>query len=105
MGFAIPRAFHKRSNFHASETPWNDEFFELGRKDSATDPLHKLINTDQPTRDLDVDGDRALSSFLNRPHCAVGPGCESDWAEPLGDVGTLGDPCIERLHETPTVPR
>jgi hypothetical protein len=38
--------------------------------------------------------------FLNRLHCAVGSSCESDWAEPLGDVGTLGDPCIERLHET-----
>ena len=29
--------------------------------------------------------------FLNRPHCAVGPGCESNWAEPLGYVDTLGD--------------
>jgi len=29
--------------------------------------------------------------FLNRPHCAVGPSCESDWAEPLGYVDTLGD--------------
>jgi len=36
---------------------------------------------------------RNLSSplFLNRPHCAVGPSCESDWAEPLGYVDTLGD--------------
>ena len=65
-----------------------------------------INNTDQLTRDLDVDGERALSSFfLNRPHCAVGSSCESDWAEPLGDVGTLGDPCIERLHETSTVLR
>ena len=36
---------------------------------------------------------RILSSplFLNRPHCAVGPSHESDWAEPLGCVDTLGD--------------
>jgi len=32
-----------------------------------------------------------ITSFLNRPHCAVGPSCESDWAEPLGYVDTLGD--------------
>ena len=29
--------------------------------------------------------------FLNRPHCAVSASRESDWAEPLGDVDTLGD--------------
>jgi len=33
-----------------------------------------------------------ITCFLNRPHCAVGPSCKSDWTEPLGYVGTLGDP-------------
>ena len=32
-----------------------------------------------------------ITSFLNRPHCAVGPSSKSDWAEPLGYVGALGD--------------
>jgi len=41
---------------------------------------------------MKMDKESILSSplFLNHPHCAVGLSHESDWAEPLGDVDTLG---------------